>query len=315
MLAEFKSLADLDRAFPDENACINHFRAIRWPEGKIACPHCGVISPKHYMLKGNTHKCADPKCGKKFSVRKGSIFDSSKVPLKKWFIAIFLMTSHKKGISSCQLARDIGVRQKAAWFMLHRIRNATITEEFKAPLTGTIEVDEGFVGGNPKWKHANKRGTVLRGHAASKGKKVMFGMLQRGGDLRLAHVPDVRSATTKPIILANITPKSSVYTDEAQTYIWMRSEYRHRFVAHSLGEYVRDDVTTNRIENVFSHFKRSIVGVYHKASDRHLDRYLQMFAFRWNRRNMGEGERVNALLKDARGRRLTYKALTSKMAS
>lgn len=305
----FKSLSDFDKAFPDENAAINHFRAIRWPNGDIACPKCGVCSTNHYTLKDNTHKCRD--CGKKFSVRKDTIFDSSNVPLRKWFLAIFLMTSHKKGISSCQLARDIGVGQKAAWFMLHRIRNAAMTQEFNAPLTGTIEVDEAYVGGAAKWKHANKRNKMLTGHAAAKQKKIMFGMLQRDGELRVAHIPDTRLKTTQPVILANIAPGSRVMTDEASTYIWMRSNYTHRFVAHSLGEYVRADVTTNRIENVFSHFKRTIVGVYHKASDKHLDRYVQMFAYRWNRKEMTEVERMDDLLGKVKGRRLTYRKLVN----
>jgi transposase-like protein len=305
----FKSLADFDKAFPDENAAINHYRAIRWPDGNIVCPSCGVASAKHYTLKNNTHKCVEPKCGKKFSVRKDSIFDSSNVPLRKWFMAIFLMTSHKKGISSCQLARDIGVGQKAAWFMLHRIRNATMTPEFKAPLNGVVELDEAYVGGQSKWKHANKKINMKRGKGAANEKKIVFGMLQREGELRVAHIPDTRLATTKAVILANIEKGTRIMSDEANTFIWMREQYIHRFVAHSLGEYVRGAVTTNRIENVFSHFKRSIVGVYHKASDKHLDAYLQMFAYRWNRRDMRDSDRVNDLLEATKGRRLTYKQL------
>ncbi len=155
MLKSFKSLSDLRHAFPNEDACVNHFRALRWPEAdKIGCSWCGSIA-KHYTLKNNTHKCRD--CLKKFSVRHGTIFEDSKISLTRWFEAIFLMTSHKKGISSCQLARDIGVTQKSAWFMLHRIRNAAMTKEFNAPLTGTVEMDEAYVGANPRWQHANKR--------------------------------------------------------------------------------------------------------------------------------------------------------------
>jgi transposase-like protein len=186
MLRQFKSLADLVKAFPDEKSCIEHFRHVRWPNG-ITCPHCGSIN-QHYTLKDNTHKCRD--CGKKFSVRHSTIFEDSKISLQKWFMAIFLMTSHKKGISSCQLARDIGVTQKAAWFVLHRIRNAAATQEFRAPLTGTVEIDEAYVGGNPRFKHASKRNPLLYGVAAAKTKKAVFGMLQRGGDLRLKHVPN-----------------------------------------------------------------------------------------------------------------------------
>jgi len=124
MLKTFKNLEDMRKAFPDENACIDHFRAVRWPDAdRITCPHCGTIN-RHYVLADNTHKCRD--CRRKFTVRNGTIFEDSKIELRKWFTAIFLATSHKKGISSCQLARDIGVTQKTAWFMLHRVRNAAI---------------------------------------------------------------------------------------------------------------------------------------------------------------------------------------------
>lgn len=315
MLKSFKNLADMHKAFPDENACIDHFRALRWPDAdKIVCPKCGVIGA-HYRLANNTHKCRD--CRKKFTVRNDTIFEDSKIELRKWFIAIFLMTSHKKGISSCQLARDIGVTQKTAWFMLHRIRNAAMTKEFKAPLSGTIEIDEAYVGPNPKFVHKSKKSGLL-GMAAAYDKKIMFGMIQREGELRLHHVADARKETLKPLVLANVRMGSRIHTDEANSYHWMNSRYAHSVVNHSLGEYVRFDTTTNRIEGVFSHFKRSIVGVYHKASDKHLDRYLQMFAYRWNRRNRGKGKdklvvredaRVNDLLRATKGRRLTYETL------
>lgn len=142
-LANFKSLADLAKVFHDEDACINHLRAIRWPDmAQWGCPHCGVIGTP-YILGNNTHKCRD--CLKKSTVRNGTIFEDSKVPLQKWFMAVLLMTSHKKGISSCQLARDIGITQKSAWFVLQRIRNASMTCEFKAPPVGKIEADEAYV--------------------------------------------------------------------------------------------------------------------------------------------------------------------------
>jgi transposase-like protein len=306
MLKSFKSLSDLRHAFPTEDACIDHFRALRWPEpDKIGCPHCGVIG-KHYLLKNNTHKCSD--CHKKFSVRHGTIFEDSKISLTRWFEAIFLMTSHKKGISSCQLARDVGVTQKTAWFMLHRIRNAAMTPEFNAPLSGTVEIDEAYVGPKPKFQHASKRSGKL-GMGAVEDKKIVFGMAQRDGDVRLAYIPNTKLKTTVPLVVANIARGSRVHTDESSRYSWMSMSYAHSFVTHSLGQYVQGDVTTNRIEGVFSHFKRTMVGTYHKASVKHLDRYLQMFAYRWNRRDSGEGERVNDLLRSTRGRRISYKEL------
>src|SRR6266568_4304553 len=269
MKKNFKSLTDLQAAFPDEDACINHFRVLRWPEAdKIACPWCGVIGA-HYKLSNNTHKCSD--CLKKFSVRHGTIFGDSKIPLRKWFVAIFLMTSHKKGISSCQLARDIGVTQKTAWFMLHRVRNAAMTQEFNAPLCGMVEIDEAYVGPKPRFQHANKR-LPRQGNPTERGRKIVFGMTEKNGELRLAHIENTHNETLAPLILANIQRGSRVHTDESRNYFWMDTVYNRSLVAHTLGEYVRGDVTTNTIEGVFSHFKRAIVGTYHKASAKHLDR-------------------------------------------
>ena len=311
MLATFKSLADFQKAFPDEDACVNHFRAVRWADmEQWTCPHCGVIG-KPYILGNNTHKCRD--CLKKSTIRNGTIFEDSKIELRKWFMAIFLMTSHKKGISSCQLAKDIGVTQKSAWFILHRIRNATMTREFQTPLTGVVEADEAYVGPKPQFQHANKKNKLLVGHAAAKAKKIVFGMIQRGGELRVHHVKDARKATLEPIVRNTVSVGSEVHTDEAHVYLWMRSAYAHKIVSHALGEYVRDGhVTKNRIEGAFSHFKRTIVGTYHKASDTHLDRYLQMFAFRWNTRTMKDADRMNTLLARVQGRRITYRKLTGK---
>lgn len=307
MFKQFSSLANLVTALPDERSCIAHFRAIRWANG-IVCPHCGVIG-NHYTLNDDTHKCADKNCRKKFSVRTGTIFEASRIPLKKWFMAIYLATSHKKGISSCQLARDIGVTQKTAWFVIHRINEATATPEFNAPLEGIVEMDETYVGGREKFKHASKR--IPRNISANAGntKITVFGMIQRGGDLRLRKVANTKKATLAPIIESNVLRGSTVYSDEAQHYKWMRQSYEHNLVAHTLGEYVRDDVYTNTIEGVFGHFKRSIIGVYHHASDKHIDRYLSVFAWRWNRRTMKEGERMNSLLRSTQGHRLTYKDL------
>lgn len=305
MFKTFNNLQDFDEAFPDEEACINHFRAVRWPDG-MSCVHCGSMQ-RVYDLKLGKHKCGD--CKEKFTVRNGTIFEDSKLAFRLWFKAIFLMTSHKKGISSHQLARDLGITQKSAWFVLHRIREASVTKEFQEPLTGTIETDEAYVGGAGKWKHASKKSNV---QGTADMKKMVLGMQQRGGDLRLVHLRDRNFPAMKAILHRNILRGSTVHTDEAAHYKWMRDEYTHALVKHSMREYVREDVTTNRIELAFGHFKRAVHGVYHKVSDEHLDRYLQMFAYRWNRRSMGEGERVNDLLKRTQNSRVTYKRLTRK---
>ena len=308
MFQEFDSLFSMMQVFSDEKKCADHFRAVRWPNG-VACPHCGSVSV--YNLKDGTHKCGEKECAMKFSIRKGTIFDDSKVPLQKWFMAIYLATSHKKGISSCQLARDIKVTQKTAWFMLHRIREA-ITDSRDTQLSGVVEVDETYVGGKEKNKHANKRVKGAQGAGSAKSKTVVFGMVERGGDLRLNVIERASEPSVKPVVRSNICNTATVNTDEGRHFAWMHREYEHKQVKHALGQYVDGDAYTNTIEGAFGHFKRAIVGIYHHASDKHIGRYTEMFAWRWNRREMSEGERVNSLLKSTQGRKLTYKALINK---
>lgn len=310
MTIEFNTLHDFDAVTEDE--CIANFVELRWPHG-VACPHCGVMSV--YELKRvGYYKCATKECGKKFSWRHGSIFADTKIDLKVWFKAIFLMTSHKKGISSMQLSKDLGIDQKSAWHLLHRVREATMTEEFRRPLlTGTVQMDESFVGGKEHFKHADKRTPFAEGRGSMRTKTTIFGMVQPGGELRLQKLPYMRTAEIKKIVTKNVRMGSKVHTDEATHYKWMRQQYEHTLVKHRAGQYVaKDGTTTNAIEGAFSHFKRAVTGVYHKVSDEQIDRYLGMFSWRWSRRKMGEGERVNALLKSTPGHQLTYRRLTRK---
>lgn len=305
MFQEFDSLLSMMQVFTDEKKCVDHFRAVRWPNG-VVCPHCG--SAEVYNLADGTHKCKQKECALKFSVRYDTIFEDSRLPLQKWFMAIYLVTSHKKGISSCQLARDIKVTQKSAWFMLHRIR-AAIEVDRTEPLSGVVEVDETYVGGKEKNKHASKRTKGTQGAGSAKTKTVVLGMLERNGDLRMDKIESAKTENIKPLVLSNVCQTATVNTDEGLQYTWMRGQYAHKWVCHGIGEYVRGDAYTNSIEGAFSHFKRAIIGIYHHASDKHIHRYLDMFSWRWNSRDMGEGERVNSLLKATQSRRLTYKAL------
>src|SRR3954451_15678287 len=176
-MQQFETLLQMMKAIPDEQTAIDHFTAIRWRDGAF-CPHCGSTKVYHFSDQ-RTHKCGD--CRKRFSIKVGTIFEDSKIGLHKWFMAIYLITSHKKGIASTQLARDIAVTQKTAWFMLHRLRHAAETKSFNAPLRGQVEADETFVGGKEKNKHANKKTPGGQGDA---NKAVVFGMLESGGELR-----------------------------------------------------------------------------------------------------------------------------------
>lgn len=304
MPTEFKSLFDLLKAIPDEQAAIDHFTAIRWRNGEF-CPLCGSVRKIHHFSDRRTHKCAD--CRKRFSIKVGTIFQDTKIPLQKWLMAVWLITSHRKGIASTQLARDIDVTQKTAWFMLHRLRHATLTESFNAPLDGVVEADETFVGGKEKNKHARNR---VGGKQGGKGKAVVFGMLDRDGDLRTMHTNNLQAKTVQGIIREHVEAGSAVMTDEHPSFVGLSDNYYHHRVNHSAGEYVRDFcIHTNGIESVWALLKRQIMGIHHYVSPKHLSRYLDEMTWRFNRREQEEGARLNNLLAAADRNPLRYQAL------
>lgn len=303
MIKEFSSLYDLFQAVPDEKAAIDYFTAIRWKGGEF-CPHCGHDTVYHFS-DGKTHKCAQ--CRQRFSIKVGTIFEDTKIPLRKWLAAIWLITSHRKGIASTQLARDIDVTQKTAWFMLHRLRHAARTRSFNRPLGGIVEADETFVGGKSANKHAHKR-TGTRG---MKGKAVVFGMLERGGELRVAHLDgglkDVRS-----VMVDNIAPGADLMTDEWPGYDGLPRVYQHHSVNHSAGEYARHHYAhVNGIEGFWSLLKRQIYGIHHFVSVKHLHRYISESTWRYNRRDVKDRSRVAEFLGRVEGR-LTYRVLIGK---
>ena len=302
-MLEFNSLSDLMQEIPDEKTALAHFRQIRWKSGAY-CPYCASVRVYDFS-DGRTHKCAD--CRQRFSIKVGTIFEGSKAPLRKWLMAIWLITTHKKGIASTQLASDIGVTQKTAWFMLHRLRYAARTKSFNAPLDGVIEADETFVGGKEKNRHASKR---KGGGQGGSGKAIVLGMLQRGGELRAVHIPSLRSSEVQLTIAKHVAPGSVVMTDEHRSFDLLHAAYSHEAVNHSAGEYVtRATVHTNGIEGAWSLMKRQIIGTHHWISVKHLSRYLDEMTWRYNRRHTPEGVRVNSIISESAGRRLKYAEL------
>lgn len=302
MLKSFNSLLQMMQAIPDEQAAIDHFTAIRWKRGAF-CPHCGSLRVYHFSDR-RAHKCGD--CRKRFSIRVGTIFEDSKLPLRTWLLAIWLIASHKKGIASTQLAKDLGITQKSAWFVTHRLRHAIRTQSFNRPLEGEIEADETFVGGKEKNKHGWQRTGGKQGGA---GKTAVLGILERGGELRTTITPSLSARNVQTVIRDNVAKGSAIMTDEHGAFVGLQGDYHHHRVNHSAGEYVRHYVLhSNGIESVWALFKRQIIGTHHWLSPKHLSRYLGEMTWRFNLREMEEGDRVNALLAQTAGR-LTYKAL------
>jgi len=292
------------KALQDEAAAYKWVESRVWPEGPI-CPHCGGIdriSPmKGKSTRIGTYKCYQ--CRKPFTVKVGTVFEASHVPMRLWLQAMFLMCSSKKGISSNQLHRTLGVTLKTAWFMSHRIREAMRVVGV-GPLGGSgsvVEADETFYGrieGEPK-----RPGT---GH-----KHVILSLIERGGSARSFHVEGTRIADIAPVVRANVKPESTLMTDEGTYYREVGREFaRHDSVKHKEDEYVRGDVYTNTAEGFFSIFKRGMTGVYQHCNERHLHRYLAEFDFRYsNRVKLGVDDiaRTERALKGIVGKRLTYK--------
>lgn len=279
---------------------------LRWPNG-VTCPRggCGCANV-HFIATRGIWRCNG--CKKQFSVKVGTIFEDSPIGLDKWLPAIWMVTADKKGVSSPQLARALGVTQKTGWFMLHRIRLAMKAESFNAPLSGEVEADETFVGGKERNKHASRR---LHRGTGPMGKAAVMGLLQRHGEVRVKHVPNNRRSTVQTEIQRHVAPGSTVYTDALASYNGLEAAYIHEVIDHAEA-YVRGQVHTNGLENFWSLFKRTIYGRYHSVEPFHLDRYLDEGTLRFNTRNIDDSERFTMIAGQVAGRRLTYEELIGK---
>ena len=306
-MQQFKTLPELIKYFVDENVAWAYLEHQKWG-GRPSCPHCGT--ERVYRIKeGHSFKCGNKDCDCRFTAKVGSIFENSKIPLSKWYTAIYIATAHKKGISSHQLARDLGVTQKTGWFMLHRIRElARINTD--VDLTEAIQVDETYVKGKMKNKSKRVRKMIADGLKEDT-TTIVMGAVQNNGNGVLRVVPNTLHETVKPFIQSVApNPDTILVTDSATFYNGMDQVYKaHIAVNHSEFEYVRDGWHTNQIEGFFSILKRGIIGIYHYTSPKHLQRYCDEFSYRYNTRKEGSIERFTKTIKNANTARLKYKDL------
>jgi transposase-like protein len=298
---EFGSLLELIKYFDTEIKCLEYLEEWKWKDG-IFCERCQ--SKKIYRFADKKRfKCS--LCGNLFTAKVGTIFENSNLPMIKWFTAIYLISSHKKGISSYQLAKDLKITQKTAWFMSHRVRK--LLEQKDVIFEGEIQLDETFVGGKNKNRHKSKKVKNSQGRSF-KDKTPVFGMVDEEGIVKTLVVPDTKAETIQPIVNKCIPKGTTVYTDEWLAYNGLSARYNHVIVDHSRGQYVNGVATTNRIEGVWSHLKRSLMGIYHWVSKKHLHRYVDESTLRYNTCKLGEGERIFLMMNNINCR-LTYKDL------
>lgn len=277
---KFKSIISVVNHFNSEQACIDAIAEARWGDD-VVCPHCG----KHHCTRRADGRYRCNQCKHNFSCTVGTIFENTKITLQKWFIAMYLVSSHKKGVSSLQLSRDCEVTQKTAWFMLHKIRGL-FGQDDSAFLSGEVEMDEMYLGGRETNKHESKKTKGTQGRS-TKTKTPIFGMVERGGKVVAMKVVDTKSVTIIPIVGQFVEDGSTTYTDEANIYGGLSLKgYNHMFVNHGKREFVRaNEVHTNGIEGFWAHFKRVVFSTYHMVSKDYLQRYIDEQVYRWNTRD------------------------------
>jgi transposase-like protein len=305
----FKSVVDVLTKLNTDLGCRNYLKWMLWggdrPPG---CPRCGNVTTYHFK-DGKTHKCAA--CRQKFNLLTGTIFENTKLPLSKWIAGIWMASSYKRGISSYQVARNIGVTQKTAWFMMQRIRK--LFEKMRPEtLEGTCTADETYIGGKQKNKHMSRRVKGQQGRGSSE-KINVFGVMQVGGMVLSQAVADVKISTLQPIIRQHVAPGSTMMTDEWHGYNGLSSTYAHQVCDHGSYQYVSDNgATTNPIENYWSHLKRAVIGTYYHLTRKHIARYLAEFDYKFNYRSMSDGDRFGLTLSKLYNTRLTYNQLIGK---
>jgi transposase-like protein len=298
--------------FANPDNCIKFFAARRWPNG-VECPTCGAKDVR-YISTRRMWECKKQHARKQFSIKVGSIFEDSALGLDKWLTAAWMICNCKNGVSSCEIARSIGVTQKTAWFMAHRIRKAMQTGSF-LKLGGKggngVEVDETFIGGKARNMHVSKRERRITG-TGTKDKVAVVGILERGGEIRTAVVPSRRKPVLQAEVRKHVEAGTALYTDALLSYNGLAGEFAHQVIDHAVA-YVDGQIHTNGLENFWSLLKRGISGTYVSVEPYHLFRYLDEQSFRYNnRKDLNDGQRFELAMNQVAGKRLTYSELTGK---
>ena len=312
-MESIKTLQEAVIHFADYDNCYEMMVELRWPDGKVKCPHCGSEKVT-YLAKNRVWKCYTGHAQPTFSLKTGTVFEESRLGLDKWLPALWLVVNCKNGISSCELARDLGVTQKTAWFMAHRLRFA-LTDGGFGLLSGEVEADETFIGGKARNMHISERKRRITG-TGTKDKTAVMGILERGGRVRATVVPNRKKSALQAEVRKHVEAGAALYTDALLSYEGLEGDYAHMVVDHAV-QYVDGRVHTNGLENFWSLLKRGINGTYVSVEPFHLFRYLDEQAYRYNNRAtpdnlMNDFDRFKLALSQITGKRLTLKHLTGK---
>jgi transposase-like protein len=306
-----KTLTEAIRYFADPDVALRTMVELRWPNG-VCCPTCGRGDPR-FIATRRLWECKEKHPRRQFSAKVGMIFEDSPLDLGKWFAAVWMVANCKNGISSYEMHRALGVTQKTAWFMDHRIRLAMKTGSF-LKMSGEVEADETFIGGLSKNMHKKERERKIKGTGGA-GKEAVLGIVERSTEettsrIKTVHVPNVRRKTLAPEVRATVEPGATIYTDALKSYLGLSDAYTHETVDHAI-EFVRGNVHTNNIENFWSLLKRTLKGTYVSVDPVHLNRYLDEQVFRFNERKDRDGSRLRKVVSQVTGKRITYRELIS----
>ena len=302
-----KTLAEAIVYFNDPDNALRYLAAKRWPNG-VECPYCGAKEPM-FLATRRIWKCRATKCRKQFSVKVGTVLNESPIGLDKWLTTMWMIANCKNGVSSYEMARDLGVTQKTAWFMLGRIREA-MQDKSATKLSGEVEVDESFIGGKARNMHRARRSEAITGTGGTD-KAIALGLVERGGRVRAFAVPTRRKHELHRHVRENVVAGSALFTDSLKSYDGLSDDYKHAVIDHAV-EYTKGNVHTNTMENFWSLVKRQLHGTYISVEPFHLFRYLDEQSFRYNGRKLTDAERFSIVCSQIAGRRLTWNRLTGK---